>query len=199
MKVSRAQAEENRNKILEVAGELFRQRGFDRVGIADLMKGAGLTHGGFYGNFKSKEDLVDQASERVLLASADRWESIIEKSGSDPFADIVRTYVSQRHRDMPDKGCALTALAPEAARQGGAVRAVFGAGVQTYLALLSRLLPGATTEARRRKALSALSEMVGAIILARITADEGLSDEILEATSSHLIGGPRETPFSGLP
>lgn len=192
MKVTRAQADENRNRIVEVAGRLFRERGFDGIGIADLMKRAGLTHGGFYGNFESKEDLIVQACERVFETSQQPWVKAQEQSDENTFTRFVESYVSQRHRDQPGTGCAFAALASDAARYGGAVRSTFGAGIKSYLDMLSDVAPGRSAEAKRKKALSSLSEMVGAVILARATGDAALSDEILNATVSNLSSGTRD-------
>lgn len=194
MKVSRAQADENRERVIEVAGRLFRERGFDGIGIADLMKEAGLTHGGFYGNFKSKDDLIAQASERVLDQAKDRWANTTAQTEEDPFAMLVRFYVSPRHRDETGGGCAVAALAVDASRQGGAIRSAFRAGISSHIAFLSRIIPGASAAAKRKKALCAMSEMVGALVLARATKDDALSDEILDAVASHLTSlGPRRS------
>lgn len=196
MKVSRAQAEENRDRIIDVAGRLFRERGFDGIGIADLMKEAGLTHGGFYGNFSSKDDLISQASERLLSNAEDRWTKTIDRAGGDAFDEIVRTYVSGRHRDATGAGCAFAALAPDAARHGAGVRSAFSAGIRTHIDILTKAMPGRSAAARRKKALSALAEMIGAVVLARATKDDGISDEILEAVVSDLTSArskPRGT------
>jgi TetR/AcrR family transcriptional repressor of nem operon len=186
MKVSRAEAEENRERIIDVASELFRQHGFDGIGIADLMKTAGLTHGGFYGNFKSKEDLAARACAKAFVASQQRWEAIADGDAEDPLVAIVAHYVSKRHRDRPATGCMLATLAPEAARHGKPVQAAFTAGIKAYVDILARLVPGRSAAARRQRALSALAEMVGAIVLARATEDAALSDELLGATAAHL-------------
>src|SRR5271170_4176558 len=105
MKVSRAQAAENRERILDVATRLFRERGIDGIGVADLMQAAGLTHGGFYGHFKSKDDLAVQACRRAFARSAESWASVVENTSGDPLASICRQYVSERHRDAPGRGC----------------------------------------------------------------------------------------------
>jgi TetR/AcrR family transcriptional repressor of nem operon len=188
MKVTRAQADENRDRIIEVAARLFREHGFDGIGITDLMKGAGLTHGGFYGNFKSKEDLEAQACERALETSRRRWAEAAESSRENPLSRIIRFYVSKRHRDEPGTGCPLVALAPDAARSSAAVRSAFTLGIRSYVDILTSIVAGPSSAARRQRALSSLSEMVGAVILARASQDAKLSDEILHATKSNLSG-----------
>src|ERR1051326_1600030 len=95
MKVSREQAAENRERIVQVAAKLFRERGFDGIGVADLMKAAGLTHGGFYGNFSSKDDLVAEASGRALKELSEYWATVIEKAPQSAFATIVDRYLSE--------------------------------------------------------------------------------------------------------
>src|SRR5688500_5237003 len=109
MKVSRAQAEENRNRIVDMASELFREHGFDGVGVADLMKAAGLTHGGFYGNFKSKEELAAKASERALSKNIARLSTVIGDAKDDPLAALVTSYLSERHIEERGDGCAFSA------------------------------------------------------------------------------------------
>ena len=187
MKVTRAKAEENRIRILDVAARLFREHGVDRVAVSDVMAAAGLTHGGFYGNFRSKEDLVEQATARALIESSDQWRAVIETADGDPFEALVHFYVSALHRDVPGKGCALTALASDATRQGTGVRNVFTHGVDAYLDVLESVAPGKSKPARRKHALAALSSMVGAVVLARAVNDTSLGDEVLHATIAQLL------------
>src|SRR5260370_5330829 len=116
MKVSRAEAEEDRNRIIDVAGQLFREHGLDGIGIADLMQAAGLTHGGFYGSFKSKQDLAAQACERAFEENRQGWERTMEGAGAESFAGLVKGYLSVRQRDALGRGCTVAALSAEAAR-----------------------------------------------------------------------------------
>src|ERR1700675_5091971 len=105
MKVSREQAAENRERIVQVAAKLFRERGFDGIGVADLMKAAGLTHGGFYGHFESKEDLMAQACEHATARSKTLFGKLAERVPDDALGEIARAYLSPRHRDDPGAGC----------------------------------------------------------------------------------------------
>jgi len=187
MKVSRAQAEKNRDRVIDVAAALFRERGFDGIGLASLMNAAGLTHGGFYGQFKSKEDLAAQASGRALAENLQKWSSVIDGAAGDPLREIVAFYLSEDHRDAPGQGCAVAALGADAARHGGALRSTFTEGVGVYLEILSKIMPGGSTAEKRRKAMATLAEMVGAIILARAVDDADLSKGILEAIASDLM------------
>ena len=122
MKVSREQAAQNRERILDAAAQLFRERGFDGIGVADLMKEAGLTHGGFYGHFSSKDDLIAQASARELTRSLAHWSKVGERASGDRLSAIAALYLTSTHRDNPGAGCVLAALGPDVSRQGPAVR-----------------------------------------------------------------------------
>jgi TetR/AcrR family transcriptional repressor of nem operon len=186
MKVTREKCAENRDRIVEVAGTLFREKGYDGIGVADIMKAAGLTHGGFYGHFDSKDVLAAEASRAALAKSAARWKTIAERAPDRPLPAVLEHYLSKRHRDDLGKGCMFAALGPDAARGSGAVRSTFTDGLKPFFDLLARIVPGDSRAARRRKALSSMSEMVGALILARAVDDPALSDEILTAASLDL-------------
>src|SRR3954464_3892736 len=121
MKVSREQAARNRERIVEAAAQRFRERGFEGIGVADLMKEAGLTHRGFYGHFSSKEDLIAEASERVLMGSLALFTKVAERA-PDPLPAIASAYLTTGHRDNPGEVCLLAALGPDVSRQGPAVR-----------------------------------------------------------------------------
>jgi len=186
MRVSREQAAENRARIVAVAATLFRQKGFDGIGVADIMQAAALTHGGFYGHFKSKDDLAAQASRAALATSVAKWEEIAAAEGDTSYAALVASYLRPAHRDHAGKGCALTALGGDAARQGKPLRAAFREGLTRLVDILAAAVPG-TKAARRRRALAAMSQMVGAIVLARAVDDAALSDEILAAARHDLL------------
>ena len=151
MKVSKEQAAQNRERILEVGTRLFRERGFDGIGVADLMREAGLTHGGFYGHFASKEELMAKACERALAKSAARWESLYARDGREALAAMADSYLSTRHRDHPGGGCIAPAVAIEAARHGPAVRRAFTDGVRSLVDVLARVVPGRTKAAKRKR------------------------------------------------
>jgi TetR/AcrR family transcriptional regulator, transcriptional repressor for nem operon len=181
MKVSRAQAAHNRERILDAAAQLFRERGFDGVGVAELMNTVGLTHGGFYGHFSSKEDLIAQACDRALARSHETWSRHVDRSTDDPLLPIARGYLSGRHRDDPGRGCLLAALGSDAARQAAGVRHVVTEGLRSSLDLLTQLVPGNTEQKRRQKAVATYASWVGAMIMARAVDDRTLSQEILDA------------------
>ncbi|BBK33750.1 TetR family transcriptional regulator [Stella humosa] len=186
MRVTKEQAARNRDRIVEVAGELFRRHGFDGIGIADVMKAAGLTHGGFYGHFASKEDLAAQASAAALEAGRARWQRLGEKAGDGAFSAFVERYLSPIHRDAPERGCVLAALGAESARQPGPVRDAAASGIDRLADVVAGMLPAAAPAERRRHALAVLAQMVGAMVLARAAGDSELSDEILAAARAAL-------------
>ena len=187
MRVSREQAAANRERIIEAAGQLFRSKGFSGIGVADLMKAAALTHGGFYGHFASKDDLIAQASRRSMQRSAHNWRKVVAEAGGDAFSTLLTGYLSPRHRDDPGHGCAFASLAGEAARCGKPVREAFAEGLEPLIEILSGLVGGLTKAARRRKAIAVLSELIGALMLSRAVGDAGLSDEILDAGRRDLL------------
>jgi TetR/AcrR family transcriptional regulator, transcriptional repressor for nem operon len=181
MKVSRAEAAQNRERIIDVAAKLFRERGFDGIGVAELMKSAGLTHGGFYGNFASKEELMAQACARALGHSLDAMRQLAERDGENALSVMASAYLSPAHRDRPGEGCVLAALGAEAARHGSSVRAAFTQGVRTMVDGLTRLVQGKSRRAKREKALVIYASMVGALVLARAIDDTELSEEVLQS------------------
>ena len=186
MRVSREKFAESRKRILEAAATLFREKGFDGVGLGDIMKAAGLTHGGFYGHFGSKEDLEAQALSLALARSVTDWSQLVDSAAARPLAALAGQYLSPDHRENVGEGCPFAALGSDTARRGERVRSAFTAGLEPFLALLSNVTPGRSKAQRRRKAIAILAEMVGAMILARAVNDPALSDEILAATSLNL-------------
>ena len=166
MRVSREKFAESRKRILEAAATLFREKGFDGVGLGDIMKAAGLTHGGFYGHFGSKEDLQAQALSLALARSVTDWSQLIDSAAARPLSALASQYLCSDHRGNVGEGCALAALGVDTAREGERVRRALTAGLEPSLALLSNVMPGRSRAQRRRRAIVTIAEMVGAIILA---------------------------------
>jgi len=185
--VSREKAAENRERIIDAAGALFRTKGFGGIGVADIMKAANLTHGGFYGHFASKDDLVAQASQRAMARAAVNWGTVVAGAPDKPYAALLKHYLSPRHRDDPGKGCAFAALSADAARSGESVRRAFAEGLEPLIDIIAKAVPGRSRAARRRKALAAMAALVGALMLARAVQDAPLSDEILDAARQELL------------
>jgi TetR/AcrR family transcriptional repressor of nem operon len=181
MKVSREQMAASRERLLDIAARLFRERGFEGVSVAEVMQQAGLTHGGFYGHFASKEALAAEAATHALAQTSSRWKATLEDSGADGLTRIVDAYLSQRHRDHPGAGCAIAALGPELARQADPVRNAFASELENLIAVLAGFLPGADPAERRKRAQALMAQLVGAIVLARALGRSVQSAEILEA------------------
>jgi TetR/AcrR family transcriptional repressor of nem operon len=185
MRVSRAQAEENRETVINVASRLFREHGFDGIGLKDLMKGAGLTQGGLYKQFASKDDLAAQASRRALESATRRW-STAAATSSDPLEAIMAFYLSPGHLGEKADGCPLVALGSDAARQSEEVRRPFEDGIRAHFEVLDELMNDANRSNPSGKAMAILSLMVGAVTLSRIMQDENLSQGILDAAAGEV-------------
>lgn len=169
---------ETRERILAAAGELFRSHGIDGIGVDAVMRRAGLTHGGFYAHFGSKEALAAEVSAGALARSAARWERISkEESPVVAFRRIVESYLDPAHVAAAESGCVLTTLGPEIARRHDARHAITGS-LRRMLDALASCLPGGR---RRERALATLSAMVGAVVLARLCDDARLANEFLAA------------------
>jgi len=179
MKVSKDQVADNRRRVIESAARLFRQRGLDAVTLDDVMKDAGLTRGAFYGHFKSKDDLVVQAMDFAVKPA-----NSLEASS---FEEYVTRYLSTAHRDKRSAGCAYAALASEVTRQPAAIRKAMTDGLKNSIDLLVVTSTGDTPQERRRSAIAAISSMVGGLILARMSDDESLSDELLAGNAEMLL------------
>ena len=176
MRVSKAQAQANREHIVETASVVFRENGFDGIGVVDVMAAAGFTHGGFYKHFGSKADLMAEASAKSLAQSLASAEELSVK-------DFIDVYVSRDHRDGRSTGCTLAALCGDAARQSDDLKSAFAEGIERTLQTLGEKCPtgleAASGEARV-KMIDLLARAVGAIMLSRACPDDSaLADEIL--------------------
>ena len=189
MRVSKKQAADNRERILQESARLFRERGFAGVGVADLMRSAGLTHGGFYGHFASKDDLMAQASARALAQSAEDWTQVVERASAMPLTGFMAAYLAPEHRDNPGEGCLLAALGTEIARADGPVRRAVTDGLQAIVEVLAEAIPEGSESERRADVLAMYASAVGTLVLARAVDDPDFSDEILAATARALAKG----------
>jgi TetR/AcrR family transcriptional regulator, transcriptional repressor for nem operon len=186
MRVSREKAAENRERVVETASRMFREGGFDGVGIDAIMSAAGLTHGGFYGHFSSKNDLAAEAMARALERS------LSNQSRYTTLSDLVSAYLSERHCADRANGCAIAALGGDMVRQGKGVRSELTAYVRVRLNHFIGLLRGGTAASRRKRAIATLAGMVGALTLARAVDDPALAAEIL-AAARDAFGGARQS------
>lgn len=173
MNVSREQMAENKRRILDVASRLFRDKGFEAVSVSEIMKAVGLTHGGFYGHFSSKDDLVAQTLAHALAA---------DSFADGTFSDFVRAYLAPRHRDNPGNGCPTAGLSAAIRHQSPAAKAAMTGGLHAQINRLVDALPDEHGPGKRRTAIGSWAAMVGAVILARAVDDPELADEVLEQT-----------------
>lgn len=178
VRVSREQMAENRRHILDAAVRLFRARGFQDVTVAEVMAAAGLTHGGFYGHFRSKDDLIAAALAHALAPGGPVELELGAYAGF---------YLTRTHRDHPAEGCVVAAVGGETGRQSAEARAAMSAGLRRQIARLTRGGDPAIPEAeRRREAIGGWAALVGAMVLSRACDDPDLSGEVLDATRAWL-------------
>lgn len=188
MRVSKEQAAENRQKIVEIASRLFREQGLDGIGVADLMKSAGFTHGGFYGHFDSKEDLMAEACSHAANKLVSGLKETVETATENPLAAVATNYLSIDHCQSVGEGCVVVALGSEASRHGEKVSHVLTESLKELFELLATIVPGRSKAARYEKALSTYASMVGAMVLARSVDDPELAEQILNSVMKTLIG-----------
>jgi TetR/AcrR family transcriptional repressor of nem operon len=198
-RISQQQKDSNRARILTSAGEGFRTRGIDGIGIGEVMKTAGMTHGGFYNHFASKEDLALAVLHEGFTDSLDYVASVVNAHPDSAVAAlhaIVDSYLTASHRDHPEHGCASAALVADAARHGAGAQAEYARGLEGYLTAFTDVLvriadeSGSTLEppVARQRAIALFSAMVGAVVISRAvgTADPALSDEVVAAALREL-------------
>jgi TetR/AcrR family transcriptional regulator, transcriptional repressor for nem operon len=188
MKRSREEKAESHERIVEVAARRIRESGTDVPSVAEIMEAAGMTHGGFYKHFGSRDELIAEATKRACAEGSVRVVEMTE-GAEDPFAALVTGYLSAQHRDDPGSGCAVAALSSDAARSGNPARAEYTAQVRRYVDSLQSLLPSSGSRSEDRdRSIAALSTLVGTLIVARAVDDEALADEILSAGCLALKG-----------
>ena len=183
---SKAQKATTHKRIVAIAAKRFREKGVAGVGIAELMKEAGLTVGGFYKHFDSRDDLVAEA----VSAAFGTWKRQVDAaaSGGPPltYAKLIDDYLNEAHRDDPGTGCAYSALAEEISRSDKRTRALASEQIRNDLQLIAGLLPGKNRRAARSRAILTFSALVGALSLARAVSDQALSREILKTVAELL-------------
>ncbi|KAB0495214.1 TetR/AcrR family transcriptional regulator [Pseudomonas vancouverensis] len=193
-RVSRKQAELNRETIVDAATRLFRERGLHGISVVDVMAAAGLTHGGFYGHFESKEALAQEASGRAFEQAAQRWQERATGREDKTAArrDVIELYLSNESRDKPGESCPVVAFAGdmchEAADSG--LHQTYLHGLNNLLDSLASLQESDDAAANRQQALVQYSLMFGALMLARATRGDPLSDELLETARDALLKPP---------
>jgi TetR/AcrR family transcriptional repressor of nem operon len=189
MGYSKAQKARTHKRIVAIASKRFREKGLVGFGIAELMKEAGLTVGGFYKHFDSRDDLVTEAVSAAFGGWQRRVDAAASGGPSVSGTELIDDYLSDVHRKNPGTGCAFSALAPEIARSDKRTRALTSEQVRNDLELIAGLLRGKDKPAARSRAILTFSALVGAMALARAVSDEALSHEILK-TVAELLKNP---------
>ncbi|MEU7631512.1 TetR/AcrR family transcriptional regulator [Nocardia sp. NPDC049220] len=183
---SQAAKAESRERVLRIAARRIREEGMARPGVADLMKEAGLTHGGFYKHFDSRDDLINQAVTLALLDGETKMTEAARRNAEKPHLGLIDSYLSTRHRDAPGTGCALVTLGAAAGRAGAEIKEAYQDQVQSYLALLSETADDRAPDEARADAMLTLSALVGALLMSRAVADPQFSDQLLQTVTERL-------------
>jgi TetR/AcrR family transcriptional regulator, transcriptional repressor for nem operon len=181
---SKAAKAESHDRVLRIAARCIREEGVTRPGVADLMKEAGLTHGGFYKHFASRDDLIAQAAARALAEGQAKMENAARKNKDAPRSGLIDAYLAPQHRDSPGTGCALVTLGAAAGRGDQDLKEAYEKQVRSYLDLITGLHDGPAGS--RDEAMLTLSALVGALLISRAVASKDLSGELLEAVSQQL-------------
>jgi TetR/AcrR family transcriptional repressor of nem operon len=184
MRYGKEHKEETHKKVVEAASRRFRRDGIEATGVVDLMADVGLTHGGFYAHFSSKETLVKEAIAAASQKSRSHLQREIEKARSekrDPLEAIVRAYLTTLHRDRPDRGCSVAALGSEIARHPRKTREAFTEGLDKTIGIIASALPDSVTKERKEKAYAIFATMIGSLQLARAVCDGAMSQSVIDA------------------
>jgi TetR/AcrR family transcriptional repressor of nem operon len=193
MRYSREHKLETHERIVKRASVRLREKGAHGIGVADLMKDAGLTHGGFYAHFDSREALVIEAFAYAMDRSTERWRKLGEQTPPEKrLAAIVDSYLTTTHRDDPGHGCAVPTLGAEIARESPKTRKAFAAKLEQMVDMIAEQIPALPRKAARKQAEATLATMMGTLVLARIAGSGEFSDEILAAGREAVL--ERATP-----
>ena len=208
MRYSKEHKAETHARIVKNASVRLREHGAHGIGVADLMKDAGLTHGGFYAHFDSREALVVEAFVHAMDRSTERWRKKAEQTPPEKrLAAIVDSYLTPVHRDDPGHGCAVPALAAEVARESPKTRRAFAAKLEQMIDMLADQIPALPRKDARKQAMASLATMMGTMVLARVAGTGEFSSEILAAGRDAVLdhaampntGGKKATAKKGAP
>jgi TetR/AcrR family transcriptional repressor of nem operon len=189
MRYSKEHKQETHERIVKKASVRLREKGAHGIGVADLMKEAGLTHGGFYAHFDSRESLVVEAFAYAMDRSTERWRKVAEQTPPDKrLATIVENYLTPVHRDDPGNGCAVPALGAEIARESLKTRKAFAAKLEQMIDMMADQVPDVPRKAARKQAMATLATMMGTLVLSRIAGTGEFSGEILGAGREAVLG-----------
>jgi TetR/AcrR family transcriptional regulator, transcriptional repressor for nem operon len=182
MRYSREHKQETHARIVRKASVRLREKGAHGIGVADLMKEAGLTHGGFYAHFDSRDALVIEAFGYAIDRSIEHWRKLASDTAPDKrLATIIEAYLTPTHRDDPGHGCAVTSLGAEIARESPKTRRAFAAKTEQLIDLIADQIQDTPRKAARKQATSLLATMMGTLVLSRIAGSGEFSDEVLQA------------------
>jgi TetR/AcrR family transcriptional repressor of nem operon len=180
MRYSKDHKLETHARIVKKASVRLREKGAHGIGVADLMKDAGLTHGGFYAHFASREALLVEATCYAMDRATDRWRKLAEEIAPEQrLASIVDAYLTPLHRDNPGHGCVIPALGADISRESPKTKKAFAAKLDDMIEMLAEQIPGDSRKAARQQAMATLATMIGALMLARLAGSGELSDAIL--------------------
>jgi TetR/AcrR family transcriptional repressor of nem operon len=189
MRYSREHKLETHERIVKRASVRLREKGAHGIGVADLMKDAGLTHGGFYAHFDSREALVIEAFAHAMDRATERWRKIGETTPPEQrLATIVDSYLSPAHRDNPGHGCAIPTLGAEIARESPKTRRAFATKLEQMIDVMADQTPDISRKAARQQAAAAIATMMGALVMARVAGTGEFSEEILAAGREAVLG-----------
>jgi TetR/AcrR family transcriptional repressor of nem operon len=189
MRYSKEHKQETHARIVKKAATRLRERGAHGIGVADLMKDAGLTHGGFYAHFDSREALVIEAFSYAMDRAIERWRKVAADTPPEKrLSTIIDGYLSAAHRDDPGQGCAIPALGAEIARESLKTRKAFALKLDQMIDMIADQIPDAPRKAARKQAMATLATMMGTIVMSRISGSGEMSDEILSAGREAALG-----------
>jgi len=195
MRYSKEHKQETHDRIVRKASVRLREKGAHGIGVADLMKEAGLTHGGFYAHFDSREALVIEAFNYAMDRATERWRKMAEETPPEKrLATIVESYLTTIHRDDPGRGCAVPTLGPEIARESPKTRKAFAAKLDEMIEMMADQVPEQPRKAARAQAIAALSTMAGALVLSRVAGSGEFSEEILGVAREAVLGRAAKKP-----
>jgi TetR/AcrR family transcriptional regulator, transcriptional repressor for nem operon len=195
MRYSREHKQETHDRIVKKASVRLREKGAHGIGVADLMKEAGLTHGGFYAHFDSREALVIEAFGYAMDRGMDHWRKITDEVAPEKrLALIAEAYLSALHRDNPGHGCSIPALGAEIARESPKTRKAFAGKLDEMIEMMTDFIPNLPRKAARKQAIATLTTMAGTMLLARIAGSSELSDEVLKTGRESALDGARREP-----
>src|ERR1700712_5156040 len=200
MRYSKEHKLETHARIVRKASVRLREKGAHGVGVADLMKEAGLTHGGFYAHFDSREAMVIEAFGYAMDRSTERWRRLAEQTPPEKrLATIVNSYLTPAHRDDPGHGCAVPTLGAEIARESPKTRKAFAGRLEQMVEMLADQIPDVSRKAARKQAMASLATMMGTVVLARVAGTGEVSDDILDAGRHAVLERAAAKPGSAKP